>query len=63
MLRLELYTPEELGQIVTRSAGILGVPIEAAGAAELPGGPEAPPDCQPPSPAGAGFCPGPGWAA
>lgn len=35
MLRLELYTPEELGQIVTRSAGILGVPIEAAGAAEI----------------------------
>ena len=35
MLRLDLYTPEELGQIVTRSAGILGVPIEAAGAAEI----------------------------
>ena len=35
MLRLGLYTPEELGQIVTRSAGILGVPIEAAGAAEI----------------------------
>ena len=35
MLRLELYTPEELGQIVTRSAGMLGVPIEAAGAAEI----------------------------
>ena len=35
MLRLELYTPEELGRIVTRSAGILGVPIEAAGAAEI----------------------------
>ena len=35
MLRLELYTPEELGQIVTRRAGILGVPIEAAGAAEI----------------------------
>ena len=35
ILRLELYTPEELGQIVTRSAGILGVPIEAAGAAEI----------------------------
>ena len=31
----EIYTPEELGQIVTRSAGILGVPIEAAGAAEI----------------------------
>ena len=35
MLRKEIYTPEELGQIVTRSAGILGVPIEAAGAAEI----------------------------
>ena len=34
-LRLELYTPEELCQIVTRSAGILGVPIEAAGAMEI----------------------------
>ena len=35
MVRMEIYTPEELGQIVTRSAGILGVPIEAAGAAEI----------------------------
>ena len=35
MLRLELYTPEELVQLDTRSAGILGVPIEAAGAAEI----------------------------
>lgn len=35
LLRLELYSPEELGQIVTRSAGILNVPIEAAGAAEI----------------------------
>ncbi len=34
-LRLELYTPEELAQIVTRSAGILGVPIEPAGAMEI----------------------------
>ena len=34
-LRLKLYTPEELCQIVTRSAGILGVPIEAAGAMEI----------------------------
>lgn len=34
-LRLELYTPEELAQIVTRSAGILDVPIEAAGAMEI----------------------------
>jgi Holliday junction DNA helicase RuvB len=34
-LRLELYTPEELAQIVTRSAGILNVPIEPAGAMEI----------------------------
>lgn len=35
MLRLELYTPEELSHIVVRSAGILGVPIEEAGAMEI----------------------------
>ena len=34
-LRLELYTPEELALIVTRSAGILGVPIEPDGAMEI----------------------------
>lgn len=34
-LRLELYTPEELEQIVMRSAGILGVEIEGAGAYEI----------------------------
>ena len=34
-LRLELYTPEELAHIVTRSAGILGVPIEQEGALEI----------------------------
>ena len=34
-LRLELYTPEELALIVTRSAGILEVPIEEAGAMEI----------------------------
>lgn len=34
-LRLELYTPEELQQIVMRSAGILRVPIEADGAYEI----------------------------
>ena len=34
-LRLELYTPEELARIVTRSATILGMPIEAAGAMEI----------------------------
>lgn len=34
-LRLELYTPEELKQIVMRSAGIMGVEIEAAGAYEI----------------------------
>ncbi len=35
LMRLELYTNEELASIVTRSAGILGVPIEARGALEL----------------------------
>ncbi len=34
-LRLELYTPEELKRIVKRSAGILGVDIEEAGALEI----------------------------
>ena len=35
VFRLELYTPQELAQIVTRSAGILGIPCEAEGAMEL----------------------------
>ncbi len=35
LLRLELYTPEELARIVTRSAGILGVPIDEEGALEI----------------------------
>ena len=35
ILRLELYTPEELCAIVTRSAGILNVPIETEGAMEI----------------------------
>jgi Holliday junction DNA helicase RuvB len=34
-LRLELYTPEELARIVTRSATILGMPIEPQGAMEI----------------------------
>lgn len=34
-LRLELYTPDELAMIVKRSAGILNVPIEEAGAMEI----------------------------
>ena len=34
-LRLELYTPDELCKIVTRSAGILGVEIEPEGAMEI----------------------------
>lgn len=34
-LRLELYTPEELQGIVTRSAGILGIEIQPEGAAEI----------------------------
>ena len=34
-LRLELYTPEELSLIVTRSAGILDAPIEPDGSMEI----------------------------
>lgn len=34
-LRLELYTPEELAQIVTRSAGILGIETDRDGALEI----------------------------
>jgi Holliday junction DNA helicase RuvB len=33
--RLEFYTVEELAAIVTRAAGILGVPIDVAGAGEI----------------------------
>ena len=33
--RLEFYTPEELAKIVTRSAGLLGAPIDTDGAMEL----------------------------
>lgn len=35
LLRLELYTPEELAEIVSRSAGILGIAIERDGALEI----------------------------
>lgn len=35
VLRLELYTPEELAQIVMRSAGILDIDIEKYGALEI----------------------------
>ena len=35
ILRLELYRPEELREIIIRSAGILNVPIEPEGAAEI----------------------------
>jgi Holliday junction DNA helicase RuvB len=35
ILRLELYKPEELGQIVRRSAGILGIAIDQDGPLEL----------------------------
>ncbi|MBQ3390958.1 MAG: Holliday junction branch migration DNA helicase RuvB, partial [Clostridia bacterium] len=34
-LKLELYSVEELTRIVTRSAGVLGVPIEKDGAIEI----------------------------
>ena len=35
LLRLELYTPEELCSIVKRSAGILNIPIDEDGALEI----------------------------
>ncbi len=35
VLRLELYSPEELATIITRSAGILGIAIDEDGALEL----------------------------
>lgn len=35
VLRLELYSTQELAQIVTRSAKILGIPLEADGALEI----------------------------
>ena len=34
-MRLELYTPEELCEIITRSADILGIPCDKAGAMQL----------------------------
>jgi holliday junction DNA helicase RuvB len=33
--RLEFYTPEELARIVSRSAGLLGAPIDPGGATEI----------------------------
>ena len=35
LLRLELYTPEELAEIVRRSAGILGIPVDYDGSLEI----------------------------
>ncbi len=35
VLRLEMYSPEELAQIVTRSASILGIEIDSDGALEI----------------------------
>ena len=35
IMRLELYTPDELAKIVTRSAGILGIEITPEGALEI----------------------------
>lgn len=35
LLRLELYTPDELAKIVTRSASILAIPIDREGALEI----------------------------
>ena len=35
ILKLEIYTPEELAQIITRSAGLLGIEIDEDGAFEI----------------------------
>lgn len=35
MLRLEMYTTEQLSQIVTRSAGILGIEMDPSGSVEI----------------------------
>ncbi|MBE6727070.1 MAG: Holliday junction branch migration DNA helicase RuvB [Ruminococcaceae bacterium] len=35
LLRLELYTPEQLADIIVRSAGILNIPIDREGALEI----------------------------
>ena len=35
LLKLETYSPAELARIITRSAGLLGIPIEQEGALEL----------------------------
>jgi Holliday junction DNA helicase RuvB len=35
IFRLEFYSPEELQQIITRSAAILNIPIDSAGALEI----------------------------
>ena len=35
--RLEFYSPAELQTIVTRSAGVLGIPIDSEGAQEIAG--------------------------
>lgn len=35
LLKLELYTPDELGKIIKRNAQLLGISIDSAGAAEI----------------------------
>ena len=59
-LRLELYTPEELAQIVTRSAGLLDVPIVGRRNGDRPPQPRHAPHRQPNAAPGAGLCPGEG---
>ena len=60
-LRLELYSPEELAQIVTRSAGILACAHRAGrGHGDRPALPGYTPYRQPDAPPGAGLRPGEG---
>ena len=60
-LRLELWQSGGLALIVTRSAGILEVPIEPEGAMEIARRSGDAPHRQPDAPPGAGLRPGAGW--
>ena len=60
LMKLELYTPEELALIVTRSAGILGMPIPGRRAGDCRALPRNAANREPSAQAGAGFRTGQG---
>ncbi len=61
LLKLELYSPDELARIMRRSAGLLDVPCDDAGAGELANCSRGhPARGEPPAQAGARFCRGDG---